>query len=67
MNYKIGQTVNWIGAGKVARLEGRNGKRNTGTVEEVTDNHLTVRVTHVAGQPFQSMLPTVLEKGQVLA
>jgi len=67
MNYKIGQTVNWIGAGKVARLEGRKGKRNTGTVEEIQGEFLIVRITHVDGQPFQSMLPVELEKGQVLA
>ncbi len=52
----IGMAVRWVAAGKVARLEKRNGKINVGVVEAIRENgSLSVRITHVAGKPFSSM------------
>lgn len=44
---KVGQTVRWIGAGKIARLEGRHGKVCEGTVRRVYKSKID-QVTYVS-------------------
>lgn len=52
---KRGDTVKFIGVGKGARSEEREGKVCTARVLDVEGTDCIVRITHVDEKPFKSM------------